>query len=518
MIDAGYLEQNERLPYRTMDVRLALDWGALRHDLPDWDELSRNSILMQRLRVPYLEESAAYALTHAIFFGVAFGTRPPPRLLLERRPALAATLSTLLVTFSLDRHWDLVGELLLCWECMGLVETPIYRQAWAAFLEQQHDDGAFPSPDRRLPSEPVEGAPDPDPVRRGFASRYHTTLVALMALSCRKGQLRRAYTPARPALEELRPEGHEGSSTPAARSLLATAAARASRWATTLLNTAETEGNHRPDVLCRVLVVSWLCSEILGTMEGDRPDLTDRVASLLVIHDDESMTWTATPAGLKLVSAALLRTGGRTVAVLDSFLERAQAALSAQPRAAVDDLNLCEKRVFLHALGLGSEPHLLDVAEAGSVARSIDLTDPSATEGLLLRVESSTAVGLRRVDPTSASSWLRELLTAIAMHYLRVYDLPRACRVVRALSHLGPPDAACTAECCDYLVAQGMPSGPFGFMGPEVAELTRSEGTFDPCSDLLLPITLDCLWTLAEGTGDGWRLYSALPGATNPWA
>ena len=50
----------------------------------------------------------------------------------------------LLVVTAQQHHWDLLCELLLCWDCLAFDATHVYEKAWDAFLETQAEGEAEP--------------------------------------------------------------------------------------------------------------------------------------------------------------------------------------------------------------------------------------------------------------------------------------------------------------------------------------------------------------------------------------
>jgi hypothetical protein len=126
-----------------------------------------------------------------------------------------------------------------------------------------------------------------------------------------------------------------------------------------------------------------------------------------------------------------------------------------------------------------------------------------------LRVDACTGFGLRPLDGPAVPPVIPQLVSSAAMHYLRVYNLPRACSALRTLCRLGPQVRGDVIDCCDFLLAHQALQGSFGLFGPEAAELERSAAGFVPDEDLHLPVVLDCLWALAEALREGWWLYSA---------
>ena len=473
-VDAGLLEQSERVVHRQMDVSLHLEWGGFRHDWPSLEELCADSILGQHPRPLFLDENALYAITHVVMFLYGFGLRPAGASL--ETVEVRDMLSSLLVVSCQERHWDLLAELLLCWDCIAFAPTPVYERAWQALLAAQEEDGAMPGPESAL----TLGAPY-------FSHHYHTTLVSILAGALclqRSG----ARIEARPVSVTRRPPD------------TVSAARRARRWLEGLL-----EENRRPDDLCRILLGCWLCDSILGEETSAFPETARRIAAELIILEEEGAAFDELPAALALLAEALLVPGGIAVASLQEF-----AAILAEVLPSGEDAALAEKRLLLHILGFGEEPEPPRGDGALELVRTLPL---SATreeiEDLALRLHAWTGYGTRPVTLSPADAWIPEMLAGLATHCLRQYNFMTATRLLRAMLYLG---GGGVEEHLGFLVLHQRPEGAFGFLGPEEGKLrgrADAEG-FSADRDLYLPVTVNCLWALAEGAGTGWRLYGSL--------
>lgn len=106
--------------------------------------------------------------------------------------------------------------------------------------------------------------------------------------------------------------------------------------------------------------------------------------------------------------------------------------------------------------------------------------------------------------------WLAEILAGFAAHRLRRNSLLTATRLLRAYQYTCHGNDSLLRSRPDlfYLIlALQRDDGRFGWMGAETAELERlSGGSPSHRYDLSLPVTVDCLWTLAECCGLDWRL------------
>jgi hypothetical protein len=89
-----------------------------------------------------------------------------------------------LVVTCQERNWDLLGELLLCWDCMGFEPSSLTTAAWASFLDAFQADGAvLPRPLKVNDGESEPGGTVDTHVDKAsdFDFVYHTTLVAALA-------------------------------------------------------------------------------------------------------------------------------------------------------------------------------------------------------------------------------------------------------------------------------------------------------------------------------------------------
>ena len=183
LLRLNYVMHTERLPYRLMEVVFCTDWAGLRHSLPSMNSLHGRSILADIPCPLYLHDDDIYAITHVLMYFFALGTRTGVALPTREPKRLNQTLSTLIVMACQDHHWDLLAELLLCWDCLGNEASVIYERGWQALLEIQNDNGSLPGPEwaqKIHGAAPLKGAtPDPDFLR--FTHYYHTTLVSCVS-------------------------------------------------------------------------------------------------------------------------------------------------------------------------------------------------------------------------------------------------------------------------------------------------------------------------------------------------
>lgn len=495
-VAAGVVNCADRLPYHMMEERLLLEWAGFTPDLPGLGELAARSMLTRSLRALRFTERTAYQLTHDIMFLAGLDpTRGVPDGTVDVEN-LHRVLADLIVSFSGEGHWDLLGELLLCWDCLHLPHNRLYDHAWALLLSQQAEDGSFPGP------APPRGA-DPDPADGAarFRHRYHTTLVAVLALD---GRARRTSRAGR--VEGVQISVRKGRATSTDRTA---AVRRDAEWLRGLLSRP---GAAAPAVASGVLVGTWLCAALDPEIAASVPVVAVRVADLL----DGTDRFDVAPPALALTAHAVLGRTGHHVPGLTAFVEQVREVLASHPPAsAAADLALCEKRVLLHQLGLAAPPTLLTRAQARSI---IDALTPRPTPehlaAAVLAAESFTGHGTVQVpddgdNKDGDDDAPAAVLGRHAVHQFRSGELASGCALVRASHHLRPLAADRADEFADHLVLQQRPDGGYGHL-PGVGE----DHPVDLDLHLHLPTTLTCLWTLAELHTE-FRLYRSI-GAPAP--
>jgi len=187
LLRLNYVMHTERLPYRLMEVVCCVEWAGLRHSLPSMTSLYGRTILAEIPCPLYLHDDDIYAITHVLMYFFALGTRTGVALPTRQRKRLNKTLSTLMVMACQDHHWDLLAELLLCWDCLENDASVIYERGWTTLLAIQSNNGSLPGPEwaQKLheATRPKGPAPDPDFLR--FSHYYHTTLVSCVAALAR---------------------------------------------------------------------------------------------------------------------------------------------------------------------------------------------------------------------------------------------------------------------------------------------------------------------------------------------
>jgi len=176
----GFPAASEALPYRVLDREYILWMSGWLEREPPWRSLYRRTCMGRARTAFYLDYVSAYSVTHTIFYMTDFGHRPPS--FAEKELARIQDLvEYLLIHYWRLGNWDLVGELLINLECLGVAaDSSIYAECSTAFQSVWLDDGALP-PDAANPGV-AKHSHSPLEAAALFKRHYHTTLVG--ALYC----------------------------------------------------------------------------------------------------------------------------------------------------------------------------------------------------------------------------------------------------------------------------------------------------------------------------------------------
>jgi hypothetical protein len=515
-IQANLLGQTERVPHRLMDIRSCLQLADIPCPLPSLRALFEQSILGRPPNLLLMSEDDFYALTHVIMFQFDFGRRPPDTLPAARRAGLAPLLAGIIPLVLRDRHWDLLAEMLICWDCLHLGPHALVAQAWTALQEAQEEDGRIAGPEWVRRDHAAREDTLPPDVWRDlvFTHHYHTTLVCALAgmLSTARGS---DSNGAPPPVRWQKPETRRAwrqrqvALSPAVRP----AARLAHDWLQEAAAGLVDEDDAIAAPVCLTALGLWICQAIDPATHAPASETIRRLGERLALVDrHRDPGWTMIAPSLAVMAAALFGGNGARIPYLhapEGFVERVRLAVaSARAHASAtmtggqdshrdgDGANgtLEELSALLQAVGRGERP-----ADGAAEAE-----DGTRTARRSRRRDAVT----RRQDPASDAA----LNDAIAA--LRQYDLLTGAARLRLAAREAPRDRASAtliAEGVAFLLLQQRPEGDFGFFAPDWrrAQPTRPAAWRD--RDARVSTTVECLWTLAEVACGDWRLVESLP-------
>jgi len=208
----------------------------------------------------------------------------------------------------------------------------------------------------------------------------------------------------------------------------------------------------------------------------------------------------SSPSLVLLCACIADRCGGRAPAVLMDYAELSASGIRGQP-SGVSDPSLILPALLAWQLGLLAGPP--QAYESSVEPERLIGSGPEAARSAMVVLEACTMFGLRRV---STPPLLAEVLEAIAVDRLQDYDLELACRVMRARRYVDSTTSLAVTEFRDFIVANQDDEGSFGLYDRESEVLRTAANSKSADLSLKLPVTLACLWTLAEMDRDDYLI------------
>lgn len=268
--------------------------------------------------------------------------------------------------------------------------------------------------------------------------------------------------------------------------------------------------------ILQILVGCWICEKALGADTG-KPDaqfLACELQRRLDLREQEGFSaLLSSDAALVLLSAGILRAFDSRSATIELFIQKVASGLQMhvdqdQPEAA----ELFATRFLLHNLHM--HPYL-DTYRINSAQISPGTNLFQADESIIRSVATDiAAVTIYGQRPPSANPELFEQL-AVALsvwmlYYFRKYNLEIGTLLLRTMNYLHLRGDRAFQMGLNFVLAQQQPDGRFGFLAPEVFHLRSTKPDFDETFDLYLPLTVSCLWAIAEVTDPDFILFSSI--------
>ncbi len=292
-------------------------------------------------------------------------------------------------------------------------------------------------------------------------------------------------------------------------------------WLVSLLDRLPAQGDRTVRALCHVLVASWIADRMAAADEvrsGRFSDVAMEVARLLNAQADSERSDNVKPT-LKLIVEVLLASEGLRVESFREFLTETISILRRPEPSLIANRSLMEKRILLNGVGALPSAETPSADGLRELLKDFTLAAPAGVvDAVTLELECLTGWGTRQVDSQQIAPALGDIMAGFAIQQLRLYELIPAARLMRLVEYLTTSGIMARRDDLNHVLwTHHRRHGPFGWYGPEAAKLRQLPSPTDRDRDVLadaelyLPATLECLWTLAEVSTRGWRLFDRLP-------
>lgn len=289
--------------------------------------------------------------------------------------------------------------------------------------------------------------------------------------------------------------------------------AHAGAWLSELAcaHDADLEARSLADHL-RLLFGLWLCEQACSGGAA-APALAETARRVEATLRDQVRTGTFAPLAhdstLLLLSARIVREQGRDTPGIDEYASQIAAALGDLPSIPVQ---FAAQAALLAALGYQPRPSAPPITERDIPGDALTLirADKKQLRPLCAAIAAATHFG--RVAPhgdPERIATLRLVLQPVLLDLLRRGDLDTAAPVLRALRYLRLTRGRTVRAAIPTIIRQQQPSGKFGYF-TEMARAASDDEAVARNLDLglHLPITVSCLWALAETTVPGFSVLN----------
>jgi hypothetical protein len=282
-----------------------------------------------------------------------------------------------------------------------------------------------------------------------------------------------------------------------------------------LADLAETRDELRLSDLLRLLFGLWLCDRVLRR-PASLPGLVETArrvdASLRQQAQANAFDPLSYDATLLFMTARILRAHGLTTPAIDTFAHGMVAAFNELPHI---PLHFVNEAVLLARLGFQVHPPvpLLTVGEIEGDALTLLRMEKDQLRVICVSLDAATHYG--RYPARGAPELLQTLrlvMPPILLETMRLRDLDTGARLLRAMRYLRLTRTRAVRAAVTALIGQQQPGGKFGYFTALAGEVSRNQaqpGSTDLDLGLHLPITVSCVWALAETTVPGFSVLDA---------
>lgn len=291
---------------------------------------------------------------------------------------------------------------------------------------------------------------------------------------------------------------------------------RAQTWFMNIYKHICTDARIPMTIVLQNLIGCWICEKALMRYVG-KPDIysiAGKIQKHLDIKGREAFSELLnSDAALVLLSAGILRALDSKSETIELFIQEVAAGLNGhEDRDKTETTELFATRFLLHKLHLHQDlcTYSINWPQISS-EKNLFQADESVIRALASDIAAATSFGQR--FPSVEPALLKQLAIVLpvwTLFYLRQYNLEMGTLLLRTMNYLHLREDIAFQECLNFVLAQQQLDGCFGFLAPEVSRLQSNKSDFNDAFELYLPLTVSCLWAIAEATNPDFILFSSI--------
>jgi hypothetical protein len=246
----------------------------------------------------------------------------------------------------------------------------------------------------------------------------------------------------------------------------------------------------------------WIAARALESTGDDGvEDLAGVVSQQLAGLHDAAIS--SLDSKLLLLALYILRRCGHPGYALETYGRKVANAFREDAHAHNDHVG---EAIILSRLGLCDDPN--GNAGASPHATALDFLngDLEATRKLSTRICAATHFGTREARPFPGRRQIAFVTKVLLIDALNSYDIATGAMLLRLVAYLGSTNGVVIEDAQSFLLLQQQPSGHFGQYDLHAKAL--GDAGLDASFDLYLPLTVSCVWALAETAIRRFRVFS----------
>lgn len=261
------------------------------------------------------------------------------------------------------------------------------------------------------------------------------------------------------------------------------------------------------DTLLKIILAVWICERASGLAKpsSDFQILIQTTSKKLrEQHDFNPLLY---DTKLLLLCQGIFSKWASRDQRIDAFSKQVAHELLMQPKI---PLRYSGEALLLSKLGyhLAVPEYKLD--EDGVGLKTFELITSDKKELIIVCNNVSAATHFGKEPHNIPAVTRRKILLVfpnVFIQSLREYDLETGAVLLRAMNHMAIPQSRDICSAIAFLAQQQRADGRFGYFSSEAAKICKGENSFNELTQLSLPITLSCLWALAEVLVPGFLLF-----------
>jgi len=246
----------------------------------------------------------------------------------------------------------------------------------------------------------------------------------------------------------------------------------------------------------------WIAARALESTSDDGVEELASVISQQLAGSHDALI-PSFDSKLLLLALYILRKCGRPGYALETYGRKVADAFREDARAHHDHVG---EAIILSRLGLADHPN--GDANASPHATALDFLngDLEAIRKLSTRICAATHFGTREAPSFPGRRQIAFVTKILLIDALNSYDVATGATLLRLVAYLGSTNEAVIGDAQLFLLLQQQPDGHFGQYDLHAKAL--GEAGLDASFDLYLPLTVSCMWALAETAIRRFRVFS----------